>query len=143
MRDKELGAKMDHYIFYSTNGLSNDGQFKLLTLLEELDRPDFFNYVRGKLADRWTRLREILAKDKEKRFEIESQEGSFYLWVRCTREKNGERDDCSKVFSQHGIVSYPGPWYGVRAEWCRLNFAEYDTSTDVLFHRLEKIVSLP
>lgn len=141
MRDKEFAAKMHHFIFYSSCGLSSDAQVKLMTLLDELKTPDYFDYVKAKLESRWKRVREILSKNQAERFSIESKEGSFYLWIRCKRE--GERDDCGKLFRDHNVIGYPGPWYGVGKEYVRMNFAQYDGSTEVFFQRLEKIVALP
>ena len=143
MRDPEFAAKMHYFIYYTSNGLSSDGQLKLLSVLDDLEGPEFFEYSQMKLRERWRRVKEILGRDREGRFQIESKEGSFYLWIRCLREVNGEKGDCAGVFQFEKIVGYPGPWYGVGGEYVRLNFAQYDSSMEVFFQRLEKMVTLP
>jgi len=143
VRDREFAAKMHHFIFYTSNGLSSDAQLKVMSVLEELEGPEFFEYSLMKLGERWRRVQEILGRDREERFRIESKEGSFYLWIRCVREVNGEREDCAKVFQREKILGYPGPWYGVGGEYVRLNFAQYDSSMEVFFARLEKMVARP
>mmetsp|Transcript_22675 Transcript_22675/g.63748 ORF Transcript_22675/g.63748 Transcript_22675/m.63748 type:complete len:403 (+) Transcript_22675:117-1325(+) len=139
VKDGALAREMGHYVELTQQHVSVDVQYLAYTLIRDvIDRPyELFDTIRSQMITRWERVLQVfgLAND---RFTVHSVPGGFYLFLECLSPE--ETDDCTSLFTNHGIMGIPGSTFGKSDAFTRHELVMHTATFEVYMTNLEAAV---
>ncbi|KAK6922263.1 Alliinase, C-terminal [Dillenia turbinata] len=157
VKDKAVAAKMVEYMTIATIGVSKEAQLRAAKIMQVItdsyldlapkDVELFFEHAKRAMADRWKRVREIVAKSEMfslPKYPLEychfssnyTMTNPGFAWFKC----KDDIGDCSNLFRRHKILGRSGKFFGVDAKYCRLSMIADEESFNLFLRRLSAIV---
>mmetsp|Transcript_29641 Transcript_29641/g.71205 ORF Transcript_29641/g.71205 Transcript_29641/m.71205 type:complete len:408 (-) Transcript_29641:197-1420(-) len=141
IKDAQLAAALDHYIFMNGQGAGVEAQYRAVKVLgaiaesEKTKTKSFFSDTRRIFEMRWAQLRTVL--EHSTRYSLsDTTPGVPFAWVRCTGTP-----DCTADFARVKVRVGPGSEYGdTDAAHVRLTLYQDEASFQLMLRRIGRLV---
>ncbi|XP_015894629.4 L-tryptophan--pyruvate aminotransferase 1 [Ziziphus jujuba] len=153
VKDEEIARKMTNFIEYSSIGVSKDSQHRAATIMGVIynsyqdiksdSTENFFEFGHRLMAERWSRLREVVAMNgffSLPKFPREfclfngdyTESYPAFAWLKI----NGDIEDCEKFLKENKILSRGGKRFGSDPRFARVSMLSREDVFENFLNRL-------